>query len=105
VRASRHQQQPDEPKAVPIPFLIYSVPTWESVAAAKGFLGVNRAFAWTMTTKNQVDVPRAEQRRFATGLTSLPGTRQRPGASCILGTAEPGDAGHLIAVPSLTVRN
>lgn len=59
--------------AVPIPFLIYYSPTWEWVIAANVFLGVNQAFAWTMTVTSKVDITRAEQRGFATGVNEFAG--------------------------------
>ena len=59
--------------AVPIPFLIYFAPTWEWVVAANVFLGVNQAFAWTMTVTSKVDITRAEQRGFATGVNEFTG--------------------------------
>jgi MFS family permease len=59
--------------AVPIPFLIYYAPSWGWVVAANAFLGVNQGFAWTMTVTSKVDITRAEQRGFATGVNEFAG--------------------------------
>jgi len=59
--------------AVPIPFLIYYAPSWGWVVAANAFLGVNQGFAWTMTVTSKVDITRAEQRGFATGVNEFSG--------------------------------
>jgi len=59
--------------AVPIPFLIYYAPSWGWVVAANAFLGMNQGFAWTMTVTSKVDITRAEQRGFATGVNEFSG--------------------------------
>ena len=59
--------------AVPIPFLIYFAPSWGWIVAANVFLGVNQSFAWTMTVTSKVDITRAEQRGFATGVNEFAG--------------------------------
>jgi MFS family permease len=59
--------------AVPIPFLIYFAPSWGWIVAANVFLGMNQAFAWTMTVTGKVDITRPEQRGFATGVNEFAG--------------------------------
>ena len=59
--------------ALPIPFLIYYAPTWGWVVAANVFLGINQGFAWSMTVTSKVDITRAEQRGFATGVNEFAG--------------------------------
>jgi MFS family permease len=59
--------------ALPIPFLIYFAPTWGWVVAANVFLGINQGFAWSMTVTSKVDITRAEQRGFATGVNEFAG--------------------------------
>ena len=59
--------------AVPIPFLIYFAPSWGWIVAANVFLGVNQAFAWTMTVTSKVDITRPDQRGFATGVNEFAG--------------------------------
>ncbi len=59
--------------ALPIPFLIYYAPTWGWVVVANMFLGINQGFAWSMTVTSKVDITRAEQRGFATGVNEFAG--------------------------------
>ncbi len=59
--------------AIPIPVLIYAAPSWEWVVVANVFLGINQGFAWTMTVTSKVDITRAEQRGFATGVNEFAG--------------------------------
>ena len=59
--------------ALPIPFLIYYAPNWGWVVAANVFLGINQGFAWSMTVTSKVDITRAEQRGFATGVNEFAG--------------------------------
>jgi len=59
--------------ALPIPFMILYAPSWRWIVAANVFLGVNQGFAWTMTVTSKVDITRAEQRGFATGVNEFAG--------------------------------
>lgn len=59
--------------AVPIPFMILYAPTWGWIVAANVFLGINQGFAWSMTVTSKVDITRAEQRGFATGVNEFAG--------------------------------
>jgi MFS family permease len=59
--------------ALPIPFMILYAPSWGWIVAANVFLGVNQGFAWTMTVTSKVDITRAEQRGFATGVNEFAG--------------------------------
>ena len=59
--------------AIPIPFMILYAPSWGWIVAANVFLGVNQGFAWTMTVTSKVDITRAEQRGFATGVNEFAG--------------------------------
>jgi len=59
--------------AIPIPLLIYFAPNWWWVVVANLFLGVNQGFAWSMTVTSKVDITRAEQRGFATGINEFAG--------------------------------
>ncbi|MDA8232666.1 MAG: MFS transporter [Magnetospirillum sp.] len=59
--------------AFPIPFLIYFAPGWGWVVAANVFLGINQGFAWSMTVTSKVDITRADQRGFATGVNEFAG--------------------------------
>ncbi len=57
----------------PIPFLIYFAPSWGWIVAANAFLGVNQAFAWTMTVTSKIDITNPEQRGLATGINEFSG--------------------------------
>jgi len=59
--------------ALPIPFMILYSPSWGWIVAANVFLGINQGFAWTMTVTSKVDITRAEQRGFATGVNEFAG--------------------------------
>ncbi len=59
--------------ALPIPFMILYAPSWGWIVAANVFLGINQGFAWTMTVTSKVDITRAEQRGFATGVNEFAG--------------------------------
>lgn len=59
--------------AIPIPFMILYAPSWGWIVAANIFLGINQGFAWTMTVTSKVDITRAEQRGFATGVNEFAG--------------------------------
>jgi len=59
--------------ALPIPFMIRYGPGWGWTVAANVFLGINQGFAWTMTVTSKVDITRAEQRGFATGVNEFAG--------------------------------
>jgi len=59
--------------ALPIPFMILYASSWGWIVAANVFLGINQGFAWTMTVTSKVDITRAEQRGFATGVNEFAG--------------------------------
>ncbi len=59
--------------AIPIPFMILYAPDWGWIVAANVFLGINQGFAWSMTVTSKVDITRAEQRGFATGVNEFAG--------------------------------
>ena len=59
--------------AIPIPFMILYAPNWGWIVAANIFLGINQGFAWSMTVTSKVDITRAEQRGFATGVNEFAG--------------------------------
>lgn len=59
--------------ALPIPFMILYASSWGWIVTANVFLGVNQGFAWTMTVTSKVDITRAEQRGFATGVNEFAG--------------------------------
>ena len=59
--------------AVPIPFMILYAQSWGWIVAANVFLGINQGFAWSMTVTSKVDITKAEQRGFATGVNEFAG--------------------------------
>lgn len=59
--------------AFPIPFMILHAPSWDWIVAANIFLGINQAFAWTMTVTSKIDITLSEQRGFATGVNEFAG--------------------------------
>ncbi|MHB1678054.1 MAG: MFS transporter [Sulfuriferula sp.] len=59
--------------AIPIPFMILYAPGWGWIVAANVFLGINQGFAWSMTVTSKVDITRADQRGFATGVNEFAG--------------------------------
>ena len=59
--------------ALPIPFMILYASSWGWIVAANVFLGINQGLAWTMTVTSKVDITRAEQRGFATGVNEFAG--------------------------------
>ncbi len=59
--------------AIPIPFMILYAPSWGWIVAANIFLGINQGFAWSMTVTSKVDITRADQRGFATGVNEFAG--------------------------------
>jgi MFS family permease len=59
--------------ALPIPFLILYAQNWWWIIAANVFLGVNQAFAWTMTITSQVDLAGGRQRGLAVGINECLG--------------------------------
>ena len=59
--------------ALSIPFMILYAPSWGWIIAANVFLGINQGLAWTMTVTSKVDITRAEQRGFATGVNEFAG--------------------------------
>jgi MFS family permease len=58
---------------LPIPLLIFFAPNWWWVIAANVFLGVNQAFAWTMTVTMHVDIAGSHQRGLAVGIDEAAG--------------------------------
>jgi len=58
---------------LPIPLLIFFAPNWWWIIAANIFLGVNQAFAWTMTVTMHVDVAGSHQRGLAIGIDEAAG--------------------------------
>ena len=58
---------------LPIPLLIFFAPNWWWIIAANIFLGVNQAFAWTMTVTMHVDVAGSHQRGLAVGIDEASG--------------------------------
>jgi MFS family permease len=58
---------------LPIPLLIYFAPNWWWIIAANVFLGVNQAFAWTMTVTMHVDLAGSHQRGLAVGIDEAAG--------------------------------
>ena len=71
--------------ALPIPFLIYAAPTWGWIVVANMFLGINQGFAWSMTVTSKVDITRADQRGFATGVNEFSGYAAVAVASVVTG--------------------
>ncbi len=59
--------------AIPLPFLIFYARNWDWIVAANVFLGLNQAFAWTMTVTSKIDITRFEERGFATGVNECAG--------------------------------
>jgi MFS family permease len=59
--------------ALPIPFMILHAQSWGWIVAANVFLGINQGFAWSMTVTSKVDITKAEQRGFATGVNEFAG--------------------------------
>ena len=59
--------------AIPIPFMMLYADSWGWIVAANVFLGINQGFAWSMTVISKVDITRAEQRGFATGVNEFAG--------------------------------
>jgi MFS family permease len=58
---------------LPIPLLIFFAPNWWWIIAANVFLGVNQAFAWTMTVTMHVDLAGSHQRGLAVGIDEAAG--------------------------------
>ncbi len=58
---------------LPIPLLIFFAPNWWWIIAANIFLGVNQAFAWTMTVTMHVDIAGSHQRGLAVGIDEAAG--------------------------------
>ena len=58
---------------LPIPLLIFFAPNWWWIIAANVFLGINQAFAWTMTVTSQVDLAGSHQRGLAVGINEASG--------------------------------
>jgi MFS family permease len=58
---------------LPIPLLIFFAPNWWWIIAANIFLGVNQAFAWTMTINMHVDIAGSHQRGLAVGIDEASG--------------------------------
>jgi MFS family permease len=58
---------------LPIPLLIFFAPNWWWIIAANIFLGVNQAFAWTMTVNMHVDIAGSHQRGLAVGIDEAAG--------------------------------
>lgn len=58
---------------LPIPPLIYFAPNWWWIVAANVFLGINQAFAWTMTVNMHVDIAGSHQRGLAVGIDEAAG--------------------------------
>lgn len=58
---------------LPIPLLIYFSPNWWWIIAANVFLGINQAFAWTMTVTMHVDIAGSHQRGLAVGIDEAAG--------------------------------
>ena len=58
---------------LPIPLLIFFAPNWWWIVAANVFLGVNQAFAWTMTVTMHVDIAGSHQRGLAVGIDEAAG--------------------------------
>jgi MFS family permease len=58
---------------LPIPLLIFFAPNWWWIVAANVFLGVNQAFAWTMTVTMHVDLAGTHQRGLAVGIDEAAG--------------------------------
>jgi MFS family permease len=58
---------------LPIPLLIFFAPNWWWIIAANIFLGVNQAFAWTMTVTMHVDIAGSHQRGLAVGIDEASG--------------------------------
>ena len=61
---------------LPIPLLIFFAPNWWWIIGANIFLGVNQAFAWTMTVNMHVDIAGSHQRGWRSALTRRQGTPQ-----------------------------
>jgi MFS family permease len=58
---------------LPIPLLIFFAPNWWWIIAANVFLGINQAFAWTMTVTMHVDIAGSHQRGLAVGIDEAAG--------------------------------
>ena len=58
---------------LPIPILIFFAPNWWWIIVANVFLGVNQAFAWTMTVNMHVDIAGSHQRGLAVGIDEAAG--------------------------------
>jgi len=58
---------------LPIPLLIFFAPNWWWIIAANIFLGINQAFAWTMTVNMHVDIAGSHQRGLAVGIDEAAG--------------------------------
>ncbi|MDE2227817.1 MAG: MFS transporter [Alphaproteobacteria bacterium] len=58
---------------LPIPLLIFFAPNWWWIVVANVFLGVNQAFAWTMTVTMHVDLAGSHQRGLAVGIDEAAG--------------------------------
>lgn len=59
--------------AIPVALLIFYARSWWWIVVANLFLGINQGFAWSMTVTSKVDITRAEQRGFATGINEFAG--------------------------------
>jgi MFS family permease len=58
---------------LPVPFILLSAPDWNWIILANVLLGVNQAFAWSMTVNMKIDLVGREKRGLALGLNEFAG--------------------------------
>jgi MFS family permease len=58
---------------IPVPFILLSAPDWNWIILANVLLGVNQAFAWSMTVNMKIDLVGKEKRGLALGLNEFAG--------------------------------
>ena len=70
---------------VPVPWLLYSAPSWKWVLLANALLGVNQGLAWSSTVIMKIDLAGPRRRGLAMGLNEAAGYLAVSGAALLAG--------------------
>ncbi len=71
--------------AIPVPFIFYFSTSWNMIILANISVGINQAFAWTMTVTAGLDLSRNTSRGLTTGLNEASGYIGQATAGIITG--------------------
>lgn len=71
--------------AIPVPFIFYFSTSWNMIILANIGVGVNQAFAWTMTVTAGLDLSKSTSRGLTTGLNEASGYIGQATAGIITG--------------------